>query len=134
MRGLIVVTVLLLASCSSSEDIGDASATEDASAGTDASAAIDASATDAGSRDAGSSSSDAGSSDAGRRPDAGATIPDAGRRRDAGRPGSLCAAGPCTPTCLRPYVCVTECGGAETNCGCCPCAANAIDTIDCPGT
>src|SRR5690606_13726672 len=101
VRGLIVMTVLLLASCSSSEDIGDASATEDASAGIDASAAIDASMMgDAGAPDAGSSdagSSDAGSSDAGRRLDAGATIPDAGRRDG----GSLCAPGPCTPTCFR---------------------------------
>ena len=92
MRALILVSVLLLASCSSSEEDADAGAPEDAS-----------------------------------------VMSDAGTPSDAGPPsGSLCQSGPCPETCFRPYVCVTECGGAETQCGCCPCAAGAIDTIDCP--
>jgi hypothetical protein len=38
----------------------------------------------------------------------------------------------CTETCLRPYSCVTVCGGPAVDCGCCPCAAGSIDDITCP--
>lgn len=97
-------------------------------AGRDAGAiAIDAGG-DAGKIDAGRF--DAGGVDAGSVPDAGV---DGGPRSDAGPIGAgECSEGPCPPECFRAYTCVRVCGGPETICGCCPCAAGSIDSITCP--
>lgn len=58
--------------------------------------------------------------------------PDAGFRGDAGAidPGE-CDPTACTPTCFRPITCVKVCGGPETACGCCACAAGSFDPIGC---
>ena len=57
--------------------------------------------------------------------------PDAGSGDDAGVPAGECDLGECAPTCFRAVTCVTACGGPETACGCCACAAGSFDAIGC---
>jgi hypothetical protein len=61
---------------------------------------------------------------------------DAGFEGDAGGigPGECDTRVECLPTCFRPIRCVKECGGPETECGCCPCATGSIDSITCGTT
>jgi hypothetical protein len=58
---------------------------------------------------------------------------DAGFRGDAGSigAGECDMRAECPPTCFRAVTCVKECGGPETECGCCPCAPGSIDAITC---
>jgi hypothetical protein len=96
------------------------SATGDAAPDTGgADAPADTGSTDTGTTDG---AADTGSTDA---------APDTG---DASIPPGECVedATLCTETCLRPYSCVTVCGGPAVDCGCCPCAAGSIDDITCP--
>jgi hypothetical protein len=55
----------------------------------------------------------------------------AGSGDDAGVPAGECDLGECAPTCFRAVTCVTACGGPETACGCCACAAGSFDAIGC---
>jgi hypothetical protein len=57
--------------------------------------------------------------------------PDAGSGDDAGVPAGECDLGECAPTCFRAVTCVSACGGPETACGCCACAAGSFDAIGC---
>ncbi|MCC6877189.1 MAG: hypothetical protein IT378_22985 [Sandaracinaceae bacterium] len=144
MRASTLGLALLLVACSGAmhgADAGpDASPPPDATAGADAGGTSDAGgASDAGgTSDAGSTSDagparDAGALDAGAR-DAGPPARDAGRA-DAGpiAPGVCDSTSPlCAVLCFRAVTCVTECGGPETECGCCPCAQGSFDPIECP--
>lgn len=48
-------------------------------------------------------------------------------------PAGECAdSDPCPSTCLIATICVTECGGPETNYGCCPCAEGSMSALSCP--
>ncbi len=65
--------------------------------------------------------------------DAAVVESDAGFRGDAGSigAGECNLTVECPPTCFRAITCVKECGGPETACGCCPCAAGSMDAIGC---
>lgn len=68
--------------------------------------------------------------------DAAVVESDGGFRGDAGSigAGECDMRAECPPTCFRPVTCVKECGGPETECGCCPCAPGSIDAISCGAT
>lgn len=128
MRSSILVFAILLAACSDPDpsDAPDSSSL-------DATVPVDATPDarppeDSGSMDAFASADTSVPDDTSVPGDTG--VPDTGVE-DSGEIAPGQCSSECTPTCIRPYRCVTVCGGPETACGCCACAEGSIDTIDC---
>ncbi len=139
---LFVLSFSVLAiACGDDDTAVDTGTAEDTGSGEDTGTSEDTGGTDTGEADTGEADTgeaDTGEGDSGEA-DTGMAdtgTPDTGMvdtgTPDTGPVGPGECSDSCTPTCLRAFTCVKECGGPVMNCGCCTCAPGSIDSIGCP--